>query len=546
MIVRQRLSTLAVLPLFACCILLHSQSTPEKADDAVFTPPPMGWSSWNSFSNLINSDIVQTQAQALIHSGLAKSGYSYVNIDEGWWQGARDADGAIVVETARWPAIVPGEKAGDMSNIVRYLHGLGLKAGIYTDVGEAGCSFYGPDLGPPMPHTGSEGHYAQDFMQFARWGFEYVKVDWCGGSKENLDPAVQYAEIAHAIREAEAATGRTLFYSICNWGGHSPWTWAPGVGGIPADIWRTGGDIVAPVVAGTANSSRKATFAEMLRNFDNNLHPEAQHTGFYNDADMMVVGMPGLSEAQNRVHVSLWAISSAPMILGADLTTLTPATVSMLTNPDVLAIDQDRLGLQPVRVSGPGATVEVWAKILADSDAGKARRAILLLNRTRSDAQTTLPIEHIGLLSKSVSVREIGQSGKLPEADETSVLHVAAGDARLLLAEGVNPPADHFVPATKANDGRLWVFSKIAAGSQFAWARITYANRGRELELVTLRVDGDRQSTVGFPPTGSSHPQAVTIIVKFPEGRKGHEISLSSDDAAPLSIESLELLAAKQ
>ncbi|WP_114208803.1 glycoside hydrolase family 27 protein [Acidisarcina polymorpha] len=242
----------------------------------------------------------------MVDSGLAHAGYSYVNIDEGWWLGTPDTDGNIVVEAETWPAIAPGEEAGDMSNIVRYIHGLGLKAGIYTDAGEAGCSFYGPDLGPPIPHTGSEVHYAKDFLQFARWGFDFVKVDWCGGAKENLDPAAQYAEIAHAIQEAEAATGRTLYFSICNWGERSPWTWAPGVGGLPADIWRTGGDIVAPVVAGTANGSRKATFAEMLRNFDNNLHPEAQHTGFYNDADMMVIGMPGLSEAQNRLHVALF------------------------------------------------------------------------------------------------------------------------------------------------------------------------------------------------------------------------------------------------
>src|SRR5208283_379316 len=187
--------------------------------------PPMGWSSWNAFSNTIDSQVAMDQAQAMIWIGMHKAGYQYINIDEGWWLGKRDAEGNIVVDEKAWPALKPGEKAGDMANIVSYLHGLGLKAGIYTDAGKDGCSTVGPDLGPSYPGTGSEGHYEQDFLQFARWGFDYVKVDWCGGDRENLDPAVQYAEIARAIARAEAITGHRLYFSICNWGTRSPWTW---------------------------------------------------------------------------------------------------------------------------------------------------------------------------------------------------------------------------------------------------------------------------------------------------------------------------------
>lgn len=210
----------------------------------------MGWSSWNSFSNTVDAQIVMDQARAMISSGLHKAGYEYVNIDEGWWLGSRDAQGNIVVDPKAWPALAAGERAGEMSNIVRFIHGLGLKAGIYTDAGKDGCSMY-PDLGPKYFHTGSEGHYQQDFLQFARWGFDYVKVDWCGGDKENLDPAVQYAEIARAIARAEATTGHQLYFSLCEWGKNSPWTWAPNVGGSQADIWRTSGDIVAPCRCGS-------------------------------------------------------------------------------------------------------------------------------------------------------------------------------------------------------------------------------------------------------------------------------------------------------
>jgi hypothetical protein len=356
-------ATLALAGMILCGVgFLNAQSARQQ----VAVPlPPMGWSSWNSFSNTIDSEITLQQARAMISTGMHKAGYQYVNIDEGWWLGERDQDGNIVVDPKAWPALTPGERPGDMANIVRAIHALGLKAGIYTDAGADGCSTGGPDLGPSYPHTGSEGHYEQDYLQFAKWGFDYVKVDWCGGDKEKLDPAIQYAEIARAIARAESITGHRLYFSICNWGVNSPWTWAPGVGGVTADIWRTSGDIVAPIVANSKNSGRKASFPGVLSNFDQGIHPEAQHTGFYNDPDMMVLGMPGLTDAQNRVHMGLWAISGAPLLVGADLTKLSDATRATLTNPDVIAVDQDALGLQAVKVAEPERGLEVWSKALA-------------------------------------------------------------------------------------------------------------------------------------------------------------------------------------
>jgi Alpha galactosidase A len=148
---------------------------------ACFCAAPMGWNSWNSFANIVNSEIVQQQAKALASNGLKEAGYEYVVIDEGWWLGERDAAGNIVVNPKQWPAIKSGQKDGDMANIADYIHSLGLKAGIYTDAGRDGCSMY-PDSGPKYMNTGSEGHYEQDFLQFSKWGFDYVKVDWCGGA----------------------------------------------------------------------------------------------------------------------------------------------------------------------------------------------------------------------------------------------------------------------------------------------------------------------------------------------------------------------------
>src|SRR5579863_7432912 len=340
--ITQLLFTHSAVMMLAVAGITHAANAQRQI---AVPPPPMGWSSWNSFSNTVDAKVTMAQADAMIASGMAKAGYQYVNIDEGWWLGERDAEGNIVVDAKAWPPLAPGEKAADMGNIVRYIHSKGLKAGIYTDAGMDGCSMY-PDLGPVYQHVGSEGHYEQDFLQFAKWGFDYVKVDWCGGDKEKLDPAVQYAEIVRAIAHAEKITGHRLFLSLCEWGNQSPWTWAPHVGGAPADVWRTSGDIVDPIVAGHEHADRKAGFDKMLANFDQGIHPEAEHTGYYNDPDMMVMGMPGFTEQQNRVHMSLWAISGAPLLVGADLAKLTPETLAMLTNKAVLAVDQDALGLQ--------------------------------------------------------------------------------------------------------------------------------------------------------------------------------------------------------
>jgi len=165
------------------------------------TPTPyMGWNTYYGVGGVFNEATIKSVASSLSSSGLAQAGYKIVWLDFGWASGARDSNGNLTVDSTQWP---DGMKA-----LTDWLHAQGLQAGIYTDAGESGCSFYGPDLGPPMPHTGSEGHYDQDFLQFARWGFDYVKVDWCGGDHENLDPAVQYAAIASAIRRAEKGNER--------------------------------------------------------------------------------------------------------------------------------------------------------------------------------------------------------------------------------------------------------------------------------------------------------------------------------------------------
>jgi hypothetical protein len=538
-----------------------SAKSPSTVKQIAVARPPLGWSSWNSFSNTINSQIVTEQAKAMVTSGMQKAGYQYINIDEGWWLGQRDARGNIVVDASQWPALQPGEHAGDMSNIVRFIHSLGLKAGIYTDAGEAGCGFYGPDLGPPMPHTGAEGYYDQDFLQFAQWGFDYVKVDWCGGSKENLDPAVQYTAIAHAINRAETITGRRLYYSICDWGNNSPWTWAPGIGGVPADIWRTSGDIVAPIVANSPNSSRVATFSGVLSNFDKGIHPDAQHTGFYNDPDMMVLGMPGLSDAQNRAHMSLWAISGAPLLVGADLAKLSETTASILTNPDVLAIDQDSLGLQAIKLNETGIGLQVWSKLLAEPGS----RAVVMLNRRSTSAEMTLRWNELGLdPSAQATVKDVWAGKELASLSTYSAT-VPAGDAMLLLVRGTDAKATSYAAAAPANilsggaiveacgfcasgrsvalGGEKTLSFKIAPFQRPIFVQIHYINQGGTPLTAQLRVGDSISTHVLFPATGAVD-QVGSITVEVEPGHAGNQTTLvfSCSCATGPALESVSVL----
>ena len=542
---RNRSTSAAVIAIAAVMLGICGTSTSVAAQTVPKTAsiqrPPMGWSSWNSFSNTVNSQVIVNQAKAMVASGLKKAGYQYVNIDEGWWLGNRDKKGNIVVEAGMWPALAKGERDGDMSNIVRYIHSLGLKAGIYTDAGRNGCGTFFPDVGPGYPGEGSEGHYDQDFLQFARWGFDYVKVDWCGGDKENLDPAVQYGEIARAITRAEAITGHRLFYSICNWGKQSPWTWAPNVGGSPANIWRTSGDIVDPIVAGTKNAGRRASFEKMLGNFDKGIHPEAQHTGFYNDPDMMVIGMPGLNDAENRAHMGLWAISGAPLIVGADLTGLSDATRSILTNPEVIAIDQDPLGLQAVKVHSEVNGIEVWSKWLSRP----GERAIVLLNRTDAKAPVIMaPVDvrwkDLGLAGKSATVRDPWTGKDLGKFDDHYVATLQRGDVVLLVVKGTDEKWTSVAPAS----GQSFTIKTGNCDQPIVPVQILYRNPEAKAAYAELRVNGQMPTRIAFPPTGTEQA-AVWLQVQMDLPAQGvsarNELRFSMLGGAGLKIESIRV-----
>ena len=492
---------------------------------ACFGAAPMGWNSWNSFANIVNSQIVQQEAGALVSTGMKEAGYEYVVIDEGWWLGKRDAAGNIVVDPKQWPAIQAGQKDGDMANIAAYIHGLGLKAGIYTDAGRDGCSMY-PDSGPKLFNTGSEGHYEQDFLQFSKWGFDYVKVDWCGGAKEGKSGATQYAQIARAIQNAEKITGRKLYFSICEWGSQNPWFWGPGVGEIESTIWRTGGDIIPPIVESlhdAAHDKRIITSKNVLDSFDAGLHQEAQHTGYYNDLDMMVMGMRGMTDALDRTHMGLWAISSAPLMVGSDLTRLSPDTVSLLINREALAIHNDPYGLQPIKVDEPAPGIQIWAKPMAIA----GRRAVAILNRTDAAAQVKVSWEKLGLKGIPKSLRDVWNRRDLDTADST--VSVPAHDLALMIVDGDDKtPAEY--PANQNN------IIGIQARRGPTFARLQYANTSGHMVVVPVKSTSGLSTAFALPPTAGSETGTVGLIL--PRGTADLLF-----DKQPVTIRELEVYA---
>jgi hypothetical protein len=462
----------------------------------------MGWNSWNSFANIVNSQIIQQQARTLAANGMKEAGYEYVVIDEGWWLGERDTAGNIVVNAKQWPALQSGQKDGDMANIAAYIHSLGLKAGIYTDAGKDGCSMY-PDSGPKYLNSGSEGHFDQDFLQFSKWGFDYVKVDWCGGAKEKLSGAVQYAQVARAIQKAEKTTGRKLYFSICEWGSQNPWFWAPGVGEIESTIWRTGGDIIPPVVEtlhDAEHEKRVITSKNVLESFDAGWHPEAQHTGYFNDLDMMVMGMRGMTDALDRTHMGLWVISSAPLMVGSDLTRLSPTALSLLTNEEALAIHNDPYGLQPIKVDEPSPGIQIWVKPMTIA----GRRAVAILNRTGVATQVKVDWEKLGLISAPKSLRDVWNRRDIALVNST--VSVPAHDLELMVVDGEDkPPAEY--TASQNN------ITGIQALHGPTFARLHYANTSGIVATLRMKNTSGLSTAVALPPTAGSETGTVGLIL---------------------------------
>jgi len=315
--------------------------------------PPMGWNSWNKFNSKVDDKAVRDTADLMVSTGMRDAGYIYVNIDD-TWEGTRDANGNIQ----------SNQKFPDMKALAAYVHSKGLKLGIYSSPGPKTCAGY----------EGSYRHETQDARTYAAWGIDYLKYDWCSASLVYTPEEMQgaYEKMALALR----ATGRPIVLSLCEYGWMDVGEWGAKVGG---NLWRTTGDI----------SDRYDAMARI--GFGQNGREGVAGPGHWNDPDMLEIGNGGMTDDEYRTHMSLWAILAAPLLAGNDLTTMSPAIHDILTNRDVIVVDQDKLGRQGVRVSQQG-DLEVWKRPLAGGTA-----ALGLFNRGTAPASITVRWSALGI-----------------------------------------------------------------------------------------------------------------------------------------------------
>lgn len=330
--------------------------------------PPMGWNSWNLFNSRIDDQTVREMADAMVASGMRDAGYVYLNIDD-TWEGVRDANGNLG----------SNKKFPDMKALADYVHAKGLKFGIYSSPGPRTCAEY----------PGSYGHEQQDADTFAAWGVDFLKYDWCGARMIYQDPDLR--GVYQKMGEALAKTGKPIMYSLCEYGNGDVQTWGALVG---ANLWRTTGDIRDSWDSMIANIERQA--------------PTAPYAGpgHWNDPDMLEIGNGHMTTDEYRTHMSLWAVTAAPLLAGNDIRKMTPEIREILMNREIIAVDQDALGKQAVPVKK--GDLETWVKPLADGSV-----AVAVVNLGSAPAETVIRQTEILAGSAKVSARDLWSHQKV-------------------------------------------------------------------------------------------------------------------------------------
>ena len=343
--------TLVISTMQAFCQGNNYTQNYNKFDGLALTPP-MGWNSWNKFACDVDEKLIKEVADAMVSSGMKAAGYTYINIDD-CWHGDRDSLGFIHPDAKRFPS---GMKA-----LADYIHSKGLKMGIYSDAGSQTCG------GRP----GSRGFEFQDAQTYAKWGVDYLKYDWC--NTDGLKAEGAYKTITAGLRKA----GRPIVLSICEWGNDKPWEWGPKVG----HLWRTTGDIFNCFDCIKDNGTWHANGVMKILDMQKGLRQYAG-PGHWNDPDMLEVGN-GMVVNEDRAHFAMWCMIAAPLIAGNDLRSMSKETLSILTNKEVIAVNQDELGVQGWQYSVKDS-VETWFKPLKGGD-----WAVAFLNRSTSVKQIT-------------------------------------------------------------------------------------------------------------------------------------------------------------
>jgi Alpha galactosidase A/Alpha galactosidase C-terminal beta sandwich domain len=335
--------------------------------------PPMGWNSWNTFQCNISESLIEATADAMVSSGMQAAGYEYVNLDDCWMDG-RDSNGNLQWNASKFPSGIPA--------LASYVHGKGLKIGIYETPNTETCvGIYG-GISPAVA-VGSLGHETADAKTFASWGIDFLKYDLCQGQRSDFA----------TMRDALRASGRSIVYSI-NPGNGSDDLCPPNSCSLDlvsiANMWRIGFDINASWASVMSLVDEDATLSSYAG------------PGHWNDPDMLEVGN-GLAAAEDQSHFSMWAMLAAPLLAGNDIGSMSSATRAVLTNTDVIAVDQDPLGAQGQLVATPATNLQVWSKTLSGTNA----RAVALLNRTSASASITAQWTTLGLSAGNATVRDL-------------------------------------------------------------------------------------------------------------------------------------------
>jgi alpha-galactosidase len=325
-------------------------------DNGLARTPPMGWNSWNKFASRVDDATVRSIADAMASNGMRDAGYRYINIDD-TWEAGRDAQGNIQTN----------KKFPDMKALADYVHSKGLKLGIYSSPGPNTCAGY----------EGSYGHEEQDARTYAAWGIDYLKYDWCGARTLYTDE--EMPALYQKMGDALLATGRPIVYSLCQYGRLDVWKWGADAGG---NLWRTTGDI-----RDAWDSMSRIGFGQ------NDLAPWAK-PGHWNDPDMLEIGNGGMTETEYKTHMSLWAILAAPLLAGNDLRSMSPAILDILTNREVIAVDQDKDGKQGSRAWKSGDQ-EIWVRQLSGG-----AQAVAVFNRASDEAKVTVRWADLGISGK--------------------------------------------------------------------------------------------------------------------------------------------------
>lgn len=361
-------------------LALSTPGSIPALDNGLARTPPMGWNSWNKFGCNVSEALIKEAADAVVSSGMKDAGYQYVVIDD-CWQVKRDDSGNIIADSDRFP--------GGIKAVADYVHSKGLKFGIYSDAGTGTC----------QNRPGSRGYEFQDARQYAAWGVDYLKYDWCNHGTQN-------SEASYSImRDALAKSGRPIVFSLCEWGSTKPWLWAKDVG----NLWRSTGDISDLWDAGGKKDDGLGVvqILDLLDGTESYAGP-----GHWNDPDMLEVGNGGMTTTEYRAHFSMWAILAAPLMAGNDLRSMSSDIHDILTNKEVIAVDQDPMGKQGHRVKRSSDGAEVWSKQMSDGG-----RAVALLNRGASETKITVDWTDLGYPEHlNATVRDLWQHKNLDSA----------------------------------------------------------------------------------------------------------------------------------